>query len=192
MKTPFPLSEVKKAYRVVAAGGVILYPTDTIWGIGCDATNVNAVSRILDIKRRPSGKALIVLVSANSMLQKYVSHIPEAVLPYLDQEKVPTTIIYPGKEGLAPQLYATDGSLAVRLIREPFCKHLIEMLGRPLVSTSANFSGDSPPAGFSSIHPGLVKMMDYVVRYRQNEPPTGKASKIIRVNNDNTLRIIRD
>ena len=192
MKKSFFEDELRKTVKVLQAGGVILYPTDTIWGIGCLATDNEAIMRIQSIKKREAGKGLLVLVSSEEMLRRYVSGIPDKILSWIRNEKKPTTIIFQEVTGLAPALYPPDKTLGFRLTRDPFCCKLIDEAGIPVVSTSANYAGELPPKGFSEIHPGIIGAVDYVVNFRRDEISSGIPSRIIRLLQDGSIEVIRE
>lgn len=184
--------DLRNGLSVLKEGGVIIYPTDTIWGIGCDATNPEAVSRVFEMKNRPAEKAMLVLVDSEGALQRLVPEIPESAWQLLDVAVDPLTIIYPGVRGVAPSLIAEDGSLAIRITSERFSRELCRRFRRPLVSTSANVSGEPAPRSFRDIDPELLKRADYVVGYRREEEnPEATPSGIIKINADNTFKIIR-
>ena len=188
--------DLKEALRVLKDGGVILYPTDTVWGIGCDATNEDAVRRIYEIKRRADSKAMLVLTDAPGRLQKYVADIPETAWTLIEntgisEEERPLTIIYPHARNLAPNLIAEDGSIGIRLTNEAFSKALCAGLGRPVVSTSANISGEPTAKTFQEIAEEIKEKADYVCRFRRMEKAVHKPSAVVKVNEDNTFVIIR-
>lgn len=183
--------EITQAIAVLRRGGLILYPTDTIWGIGCDATNADAIERVYALKNRPGAKALICMVSDFKMLNQYVSDIPEVAYDILKYAVKPTTIIYDKPIRVAQNLLAEDESLAIRVSKHHFSKSLIRKFKRPLVSTSANISGHPSPTSFKEIDPAILAGVDYVVnleRNKKNSPP----SAIIKLKNDGTVQIIRD
>lgn len=153
--------------EILKAGGVILYPTDTVWGIGCDATNPTAVARIFTIKQRNESKSLIILVSSIAMLREYIADLPQNILNYLQKVTEPTTIIYENPQLLAKNVIAADNTVAIRLVQDPFCQQMIAHFGKPIVSTSANISGQSTPLCFADIPTSLIEHCDYVVPYRQ-------------------------
>jgi L-threonylcarbamoyladenylate synthase len=171
------LPDIEKCLEVLQAGGVILYPTDTVWGLGCDATNAASVEKIFTIKQRPEAKSLIVLLADERDVLQYVAAPDLSVFDYLDTVTKPTTVIYDGIIGLAENLLAADGSAGIRIVKEPFCKHLIKRFRKPLVSTSANISGEVTPVNFASIPESIRASVDYIVQYRQedNEPATPSA-----------------
>ena len=184
-------SEVKIAADIISAGGTILYPTDTIWGIGCDATNPESVQKIYQIKQRTDSKSMLLLISDISMLDNYLHTVPRLVLDIIEQAKKPTTIIFPGGRNLAVNLLAPDGSIGIRLTSDPFCRKLIETTGLPIVSTSANISGKQSPATFHMIHTTIREQVDYVVKWRQNDSTTTPPSSIIKLEKDGTITTLR-
>lgn len=184
-------TEVSKAAKVVIRGGTILYPTDTIWGIGCDATHADAVRKIFEIKQRDDSKSMLVLVHSIEMLKRYLRVIPAQAIELLNKAEKPTTIIYPGARGLAGNLIADDGSVGIRITSDPFCQKLIECADRPIVSTSANLSGEPPPSLFRDIHLQLRQQVDHVVKWRQDETETAQSSAIIKLEKGGRISILR-
>lgn len=184
-------SEIIKAEEVLESGGIILYPTDTIWGIGCDATNQEAVQHIYTLKQREDSKSMLVLVNGVGMLKKYLSEVPPVALAFLAKTKKPTTIIYPGARNLAGNLVAEDGSIGIRITSDPFCNQLIESCGKPLVSTSANISGEPSPSVFSEIRSHILTQVDHVVGWRQDETEASLPSAIIKLEEDGQMTILR-
>jgi L-threonylcarbamoyladenylate synthase len=182
---------VLETARIIREGGIILYPTDTIWGIGCDATNFHAVQRIYQIKQRSDQKSMLVLMNERSMLQQYLVEIPATAMPFIQSPKKPTTIIYPGARNLAANLMAPDGSIGIRITRDPFCKKLITLTGTPLVSTSANVSGNPSPLTFSDIDPRIHEKVDYVVNWRQDERVPSAPSTILKIKRDGKVVVLR-
>lgn len=188
--------DLEQALQVLKDGGVIVYPTDTIWGIGCDATNAEAVKRIYDLKQREDSKSMLVLLDSTGKLQGYVE-VPETAEMLLETtqdpsaELKPLTIIYPNARNLAPNLIAEDGSVGIRITSEPFSKALAERLHRPVVSTSANISGHPSARFFDEIEEEILKGADYVCRFRRDDTTPHEASSIIKVNTDGTFVIIR-
>lgn len=172
--------DVEQCLDVLKNGGIILYPTDTIWGTGCDATNANAVEKIVALKQRPDYKSFVILVADEKEVLQYTASPDLAVFDYLQQVQKPTTVIYENAVGLAENAIAADGSIAMRICNEPFCKHLIRRLRKPLVSTSANISGDATPANFSQIVVGIINGVDYVVQHRRDEMNVSEPSSIIK------------
>lgn len=186
-----PESEIQKALEVLRKAGTILYPTDTIWGIGCDATNPEAVKKIFEIKKREESKSLIVLVCNEQMLQKYVRDIPEVAWELLEASDKPLTIIYDKAHGIANNALAQDGSLGVRICKDEFCNKLIYKFGRPIISTSANISEENAPSDFGDISDEIIKGVDYVVNFRQNEFNSSTPSTIIKLSKSGQFTIIR-
>jgi len=177
--------------EIVKSGGVILYPTDTIWGIGGDATNTAVIDKIFKLKERKPEKSLLILVNSYQMLQNYVENIPIEVWEILEKSIEPTTIIYPNPKNLPQKLLAKDGSIAIRVVKKGFAKDLIKATGKPLISTSANISGKKSPAHFDEIDPIILQRVDYVVNLHRKSTPA-KASKIIKWTAQNGVEIIRD
>ncbi len=192
MKNGYEQSDLEGAVRVLRAGGILLYPTDTVWGIGCDATNSKSVQKIFALKRRSDAKSMLVLVGEESELSRYVD-VPEAAQQLLDaaDESRPMTIIYPNASGVAEELIAEDGSLGIRVSHESFSKALCEKLGKPIVSTSANISGEPAARYFGEISEAIKSGVDYICKYRQEDCTVHKPSSIIKVENDNRFVIIR-
>jgi L-threonylcarbamoyladenylate synthase len=185
------IADIEPCLEVLRTGGIILYPTDTIWGIGCDATDANAVKKIFDLKQRPGEKTLIVLLADQRDLLRYVSQPDPAIFDFLNKTQRPTTVIYEGAIGLADNLIATDGTVAIRLVNDPFCKHLIKRFRKPLVSTSANISADPAPRFFDEIPEKIIKGVDYAVHYRRGDKIPRQASSIVKYNKDGTVTVIR-
>ena len=173
-------TDVENCLSVLQAGGLILYPTDTVWGIGCDATNPAAVQKIYELKKRPAEKSMIVLLADQRDLLQYVASPDLAVLDYLDATTKPTTVIYDGAIGLADNLVNKDGSIAIRIVQETFCKHLIKRFRKPIVSTSANISNEPAPRTFAEIPETIQQQVDYVVQYRQNDATIAAPSAVVR------------
>lgn len=183
--------EVRKTARYLKKGLVILYPTDTIWGIGCDASNAEAVSRVYRIKRRTDRKSMLVLIDQFSRLASHIDIIPERVRNLIDREEKPVTIIYPGAKNLAENLIAEDGSVGIRITSDPFCQQLVRRIGKPIVSTSANYSGGKAPSSFAEIDPELFKEVDYVVNWRREEIAESAPSTIVKLEPDGKLTTLR-
>lgn len=181
---------LNEALKTLKSGGTIVYPTDTVYGIGCDATNYEAVSKIYQIKQREESKALICLVSDFKMLKDYVSFVPKMAYDILKYANRPTTIIYDKPKHVAENLIAEDNTLAIRIIHKGFAHELIKLLKKPIVSTSANISGQPTPKAFKEIHSDILKEVDYVVPL-QNEKKNAKPSSIIKLSNDGIVKIIR-
>ncbi len=182
--------DIQECLAVLKNGGIILYPTDTIWGIGCDATNIKAVEKIFQLKKRTDEKALIVLVADEREIMKYVANADLRVFDYLQQQPRPTTVVYGGAIGLADNLMGRDGSVAIRICKEIFCKHLIKRFRKPIVSTSANISGLSVAKLFAEISDEIKNGVDYVVKYRQEDKTIASPSAVIKWNKD-VITIIR-
>jgi L-threonylcarbamoyladenylate synthase len=183
--------DINAAVTTLKNKGVILYPTDTIWGLGCDATNDEAVEKIFNIKERDETKSLIILVNSEQMLERYVDNIPDIAFELVSVAVEPLTIIYSKGKNLAKGVCAADGSIGIRICRDEFCNQLLTQFKKPLVSTSANFSGKPSPEFFGDIEPKLIKMVDYSVKYRQHDRQKNVPSSIIKLNADGTIKIIR-
>lgn len=179
---------IKQTHQYLKEGKVILYPTDTVWGIGCDASNFDAVSKIYKIKNREESKSLIVLVSSLNMLKKHVQ-VPKKAIEVLKNIEQPTTIIYKNPNGFAKNTIAKDNSIAIRIVKDDFCRKLIKQFGKPIVSTSANISGKPTPKSFQEISKPILDGVDYIVNLHQNKV-TNKSSSILRID-DNTIQILR-
>lgn len=184
--------ELKNTIEVLRSGGVILYPTDTIWGLGCDATNETAVKKIFDIKKRSDSKALLVLVDSAARIQSYIEEVPEIAWDLIEFTEKPLTIIYPNARNLAPNLIAENKSVGIRVTSEAFSRALCAQFRKPIVSTSANVSGEAAPANFSQISTEIKEAVDYVVNFRQTEIQTPKASSIIKLGKGNLFELIRE
>ena len=183
--------DIDTALKVLRDGGVILYPTDTIWGLGCDATNENAVSKIFEIKKRADSKSLLVLVNGITMLERYVKAIPPAASELIYVTDKPLTIIYPQGKNLAKGVCSEDGSVGIRITSDSFCTELINRSRKPIVSTSANYSEAPSPRTFAEIDSGIIGSVSYVVSYRQDDATKNKPSPVIKVNSDGSIKIIR-
>ena len=183
--------DIRRAVEVMNQGGVILYPTDTIWGLGCDATNPEAVKRIYEIKQRTDAKALISLVDSETKVQFYVKEVPEVAWDVMELSEKPMTVVFDGGRNLAPNLLAEDGSVAIRITKEAFSKELCMRMKRAVVSTSANISGQPAPRCFSEISEEIKTAVDYICTSRQDEPPTQTASSIIKLGAGGEVTIIR-
>jgi L-threonylcarbamoyladenylate synthase len=184
-------SEAKTAGKIILSGGIILYPTDTIWGIGCDATNPVSVSRIYHIKKRVDSKSMLVLVNGPAMLEQYLDHVPPLAQEILRKAEKSTTIIYPGARNLADNLVAQDGSIGIRITSDHFCRKLIEITGKPIVSTSANISGEKSPPAFHKIKTAIRNEVDYIVKWRQDETGISAPSEIIKLEPGGTYTTLR-
>lgn len=183
-------TEIENCIAVLKKGGLILYPTDTVWGIGCDATNPDAVDKVFKLKQRSDEKSLICLVHDFKMLNEYVENVPEVAYDILKYAKKPTTIIYDNPIRVAENIIAADNSLAIRVAKDEFCKKLIQRFRRPLVSTSANISGEKTPQSYAEIDPLILEGVDYVVNL-QHEKKSGKPSAIIKLKIDGSVKVIR-
>lgn len=182
--------EIHKAYEVIKEGGIILYPTDTVWGIGCDATNPEAVAKIYKLKQRAETQSMIVLMNGEKMMYNVFKDIPEVAWQIMDLSEKPTTIILDKPRNVAPNIIAPDNTLGIRIVKEPFCFKLMEKMRKPLVSTSANISGQPTPKSFKEISPEIVNGVDYVVNLH-HEKIAGKPSTIIKLTNDSQVKVIR-
>jgi L-threonylcarbamoyladenylate synthase len=186
------LDEINNTIHVLSKGGIILYPTDTVWGIGCDATNLNAVSRIYKLKKRAANKTMIILVSDTDMLKEYVDDVPEIAWDLINSFEQPTTIIYPKAKNIAKSLVGSDGSVAVRIVmKDKFCKQLVTLYGKPIVSTSANFAGEATPLLFTKISEKLIDAVDYVVDIDHDKVKQLKPSTILKLHSNGEFQIIR-
>ena len=183
--------DIKNAVETMRRGGVILYPTDTVWGIGCDATNAEAVKRVYEIKQRDDSKALICLVDSDARLQRYVREVPDVAWQLIDCCDKPTTLILDGAVNLAPNLIADDGSIGMRITQEPFSKELCFRFQKAVVSTSANISGEPAAQNYRDIDPRLLEAVDYVCWSRRQEHKPHTPSSIIRLRKDGQVEIIR-
>ena len=183
--------DIKKACEVMAAGGIILYPTDTIWGIGCDATNEKAVQRVYELKRRADNKAMLVLMDSEAKLDRYVSDVPDIAWDLISVSDKPLTIIYSSAKNLATNLLGADGSVGIRITNEEFSKKLCERFRKPLVSTSANVSGEPSPANISEVSEVIKEGVDYSVSYRQDDMSKAAPSGIIMLGAGGLVQVIR-
>ncbi|OCB78717.1 L-threonylcarbamoyladenylate synthase [Flavobacterium crassostreae] len=182
--------EIHNAYEVIKNGGILLYPTDTVWGLGCDATNAEAVAKIYQLKQRAETKSMIVLVNGERMLYNVFKDIPEVAWQIIDFAENPTTLVLDQPRNVAANLIATDQTLGVRMIKEPFCFKLLEKMKKPLVSTSANISGQPTPKSFKEISPEIINGVDYVVNL-QHDKVNAKPSTIIKLTKDSQVKVIR-
>lgn len=183
--------DIKNCVQILKSSGTILYPTDTVWGLGCDATSEDAVKKIFNIKQRDDSRALIVLVATERDILQYTAAVDLSLFDHLDTVERPTTVIYENGIGFAENLMAADGSIAIRICKDEFCKALIKRFGKPIVSTSANISGDKAPTHFATIEETIKNNVDYIVRYRQDDATPAQPSAIIRWRNGE-VEIIRD
>ena len=184
-------TDIVNCLNTLRKGGIILYPTDTIWGVGCDATDPAAVKKIYEIKQRPESKSLIVLLADPRDIYRYISLPEPYIFDYLKTAVRPTTIIYEGAVGLAENLIAADGSIAIRVVKEDFCRNLIKRFGKPLVSTSANISGAAYPRNYLQVPDAIKNGVDYIVKHRQNDFEINAPSTIIKLSNNNEIEFIR-
>ena len=189
--SPESKEDIRRAVEVMNKGGIILYPTDTIWGLGCDATNADAVRRIYEIKQRTDAKALISLVDSETKVQFYVKEVPEVAWDVMELSERPMTVVFDGGRNRAPNLLAEDGSVAIRITKEAFSKELCMRMKRAVVSTSANISGQPAPRCFAEISEEIKGAVDYICTSRQDEPPTQTASSIIKLGAGGEVTIIR-
>ncbi|PKP11173.1 MAG: threonylcarbamoyl-AMP synthase [Bacteroidetes bacterium HGW-Bacteroidetes-3] len=182
--------EIKNSLKTLKQKEILLYPTDTVWGIGCDATSKEAVAKVFDIKQRSESKSLVILVDGLEMLQKYIPKVSKAVLELLSKTTNPTTIIYDNPVGLAKNVVATDDTVAIRIVQNEFCRQLIHLFGKPIVSTSANISGNPTPKSFKEIEPSILESIDYVVNL-QREEVNEKSSTILKVSENGEITVLR-
>jgi L-threonylcarbamoyladenylate synthase len=183
--------DIRQAVEVLKMGGIILYPTDTIWGIGCDATNAEAVARIYQLKKREDTRSMLVLMENPNLLNSYIEEVPEVAWELVDVADKPLTIVYPGAKNLATNLIADDGSIGIRISGESFTQQLIQRFRRPIVSTSANISSESAPAFFDEVSQEIIDGVDYVVRYRQEDRTPALPSSIIKLGVNGEIQILR-
>ena len=184
-------NDIKQALDILRQGGVILYPTDTIWGIGCDATNPEAVKKIYEIKKREDSKSMLVLMENPNKLKSYVNEVPEIALDLIEVNDKPMTIIYSGAKNLAKNLISKDGTIGIRITEEEFTQQLIQRFRKPIVSTSANISSETTAQNFSEISQEIIDAVDYVVEYRQNDMSKSSPSSIMKVGDGGEISIIR-
>jgi L-threonylcarbamoyladenylate synthase len=183
--------EVAKALKVVQEGGVILYPTDTIWGIGCDATNIEAIKKLYKLKQRDETKSMIILLDSDNKLESYISEVPSIAYDLIEFAETPLTLIMPGAKNISPALISSDGSIGVRIVRHPFCQQIIQQLRKPLVSTSANISGKPSPQYFGQIDQEIIDGVDYIVDLEQHDTELKKPSTIMRLQPNGRFEFIR-
>lgn len=183
--------DITESLEVLKKGGLILYPTDTVWGIGCDATNQEAVEKIYSLKQRSSKQSMIVLLADTRDLNIYTSHLHPYITDYLEKTTSPTTVIYDEAIGIAENLVHADGTIAIRIVSENFCRHLIKRFKKPLVSTSANISGEKTAANFKQITPAIIVGVDYVVKYRQSDEHLGVPSTLIKFDSKGQVEVLR-
>lgn len=186
------VEDIKNTLEVLRKGGTILYPTDTVWGIGCDATNFEAVKKIYEIKKRRDSKSMLVLLDDASHINDYITYIPEIAWNLIEITDKPLTIIYPGAKNLASNLIADDGTVGIRVVKDEFCEKLIKQFKKPIVSTSANISNQPFPVNFPKISPDIIKAVDYIVKWRQNDLTKSKPSGIIKLGINGEVLVIRE
>ncbi len=184
-------NDIKECLQVLQNGGIILYPTDTIWGIGCDATNADAVEKIYLLKQRANSKSMVVLVDDEKKIADYIAQPDLKIFDYIKGIHKPTTVIYEGAAGLAPNVISADGTAAIRITADEFCKQLIQQFNKPIVSTSANISGYPAPQFFTDIDIQIKAGVDYIVQHRQDDTTLSSPSAIIKWNGDGTIDVIR-
>ncbi len=183
--------DIKQSIYVLQNGGTILYPTDTVWGIGCDATNEKAVEKIFTIKKRNEEKSMIILVADEKDILHFTNHPDPVIFDYIKGVHKPTTVIYEGAKNLAPNLVNKDGSVGIRIVKDPFCRALIKELGKPIVSTSSNISGYPPPVFFEDIDVQIKSGVDYIVQHRQDDLTPSWPSTVIKLSTEGHIQIIR-
>ncbi len=192
MDARYSKEDLNNALEVLKSGGVILYPTDTVWGIGCDATNADAVKKIYEIKKRSTAKQMLVLIDTPSRLSSYMQEVPTLAWDIIDISSKPLTIIYPAAKNLANNIISPDGSIAIRITNEVFSQALCSRLRKPIVSTSANLSDQPTPRNFSEIDKSILSTVDYVVQYRQNDHEIKEPSGIIKLGVYGEIKVIRE
>lgn len=183
--------DIKKALDTLNSGGIILYPTDTIWGIGCDATNPEAVEKVYAIKKRSLEKSLIILLHTDYQLQSYLKEVPEIAYELIEYSDKPLTVVYSEAKNLAENLIAPDGSIGIRVVDHPFCTPLLQRFRKPIVSTSANFSGQPNPKNFNDISDDILSLVDYVAEYGQHQIKDASPSTIMRLHNNGEFKFLR-
>ncbi len=185
-------SDIEKSVEMLNAGKVILYPTDTIWGLGCDAKNIDAVNKIYKIKKRTSSKSMIIFAKNIQKISEIIPKIPSKALEILETTEKPLTIIYPNAQNVAPNVIADDHSIAIRIPKDDFCLDLLSAFGNPIISTSANISGQPSAVNFSDISDYIKQNSDYIVNWKQNRNQNAKASTILKITEDNKIITIRE
>ena len=183
------IRNIEESVKILMSGGIILYPTDTIWGIGCDATNTNSINKIYEIKKRPKNKPLILLVNDIKMLSKYVKSLSKEIIKIIKTSETPTTIIYPNPKNL-PKILTQTNTIAIRITNDYFCNEVIKKLNKPIISTSANISNDKNPKNFKQVKKKIKENVDYIVKHKINLNME-KASRIIKINSQNKIELIR-
>lgn len=183
--------DINKALEILNAGGIILYPTDTVWGLGCDATNETAVAKLNEIKGRSAEKSLIILLDNENKLQSYVNEIPEVAYELIEYAENPLTIIFDGAKNLAKNAINADGSIGIRIVKHPFCQQLLQRFRKPIISTSANISGKPTPGFFEEITSEIIDKVDYVAEFEQDNTTPKKPSTIIKLGPSGQFKFIR-
>lgn len=183
--------DIKNCIKALEAGGVVLYPTDTVWGLGCDALNEQAIDKIFTVKKRPRDKSLIILLADARDILQYIAAPPPDIIDMIGRFAKPTTVIYNGALGFPDNLVHEDGSIAIRVTTDPFCKALIKRFQKPIVSTSANFSGEPTPATFDMINKELIASVDYTVQYRQDDRVPRQSSQLVRIDDEGNMEVLR-
>ena len=184
--------DIENCVMVLKTGGIILYPTDTIWGLGCDATNKNAVAKIYALKQRAENKSMILLLANNAQIANYCRTPSAAIHNLLHKEENPLTIIYPNAKNIAENLISEDGTVAIRIVKDIFCEAVINAFGKPIVSTSANIAGEMSPTSYTSVNAKIKNGVDYIVQYRRDDDNFKKPSKILLWKNDEEILVIRE
>lgn len=184
--------DIENALKILQQGGIILYPTDTIWGIGCDATNADAVERIYHLKNRKDTRSMLVLLDNPNRLHQYIEEVPEIAWELVEVANKPLTLIYPSAKNLAYNLVAEDNSIGIRIVKDEFCRQLIQRFNKPVVSTSANISGKPAPHNFAGIEADIARKVDYVVKWGQDDVTRRKPSGIIKLGLRGEIKIIRE
>jgi len=184
-------NDIKNAMRVLTEGGIFLYPTDTVWGLGCDAMNFAAVEKVFAAKQRPREKSMIILLPDARDVLKYVAAPPPDIISIIERFDTPTTVIYQGALGFPDNVVNKDGSIAIRVTTDPFCKALLKRFKRPIISTSANISGAPTPAIFKLISPEIIGAVDYVVQYRQDDETVRAPSRLVRVDDEGEITLVQ-
>lgn len=192
MEQRYEKDDFQQALETLKKGGIILYPTDTVWGIGCDARNEEAVRKIFRLKQREDAKSMLCLLDEAGKLQGYIREVPSMAWDLIELSSKPLTIIYPDAQGVAPSLVAEDGSLGIRITREPFTHDLCARLHAPIVSTSANISGEPAARNYSEVSEAIVSGVDYVVRFRQGDKSEPQPSSIVKLGKNNEIKVIRE
>jgi len=183
--------DIKQCVQILETGGTILYPTDTVWGLGCNALNENAVDKIFEIKKRPKEKSLVILLAEAKDILQYIAAPHPDIIDIVQHFETPTTVIYEGPLGFPDNVIAADGTIAIRIPDDPFCIALLKRYRKPIVSTSANISGEPTPAFFNMVAQDIVSGADYVVNYRQDDVLPRKPSRLVKINDDGSLHILR-